>query len=198
MTWSIISHVTVVCFHRGFSAWELNFIEWKRFWLCTGQKPQYFMKLGGLWFRLSHASGLGWMHALNADQIERRVNDVPNSQAFLCWKLLTSERDLSFYLFYVYLKIRQQVRVFYELAKWHTTLDSIPSFYELKICTKNRFVYKTWIYERTVWTRLKLSNNLVCISYHLKRFISYLLSFSSHSLMSLSTSFSKIITKNIC
>ena len=156
------------------------------------------MKLGGLWFRLSHASGLGWMHALNADQIERRVNDVPNSQAFLCWKLLTSERDLSFYLFYVYLKIRQQVRVFYELAKWHTTLDSIPSFYELKICKKNRFVYKTWIYERKVWSRLKLSNNLVCISYHLKRFISYLLSFSSRSLMSLSTSFSKIITKNIC
>ena len=80
------------------------------------------------------------MHALNADQIERRVNDVPNSQAFLCSKLLTSERDLSFYLFfflkYVYLKIRQQVRVFYELAKWHTTLDSIPSFYELKICKK--------------------------------------------------------------
>ena len=95
---------------------------------------------------------------VNADQIERRVNDVPNSQAFLCWKLSTSEKDLSFYFFfflkYVYFKIRQQVRVFYELAKWHPTLDSIPSFYEVKIYKKNRFVYKTWIYERKVWTRL--------------------------------------------
>ena len=80
------------------------------------------------------------MHLVNADQIERRANDVPNSQAFLCWKLSTSEKDLSFYFFfflkYVYLKIRQQVRVFYELAKWHPTLDSIPSFYEVKIFKK--------------------------------------------------------------
>ena len=198
MTWSIISHVTVVCFHRGFSAWELNFIESKAVLALHWSKTSIFHEAGWTVVPPFTRLGLGWMHALNADQIERRVNDVPNSQAFLCWKLLTSERDLSFYLFYVYLKIRQQVIVFYELAKWHTTLDSIPSFYELKICTKNRFVYKTWIYERKVWTRLKLSNNLVCISYHLKRFISYLLSFSSHSLMSLSTSFSKIITKNIC
>ena len=87
------------------------------------------------------------MHLVNADQIERRVNDVPNSQAFLCWILSTSEKDLSFYFFfflkYVYFKIRQQVRIFYELAKWHPTLDSIPSFYEVKIYKKNRFVYKT-------------------------------------------------------
>ena len=41
-----------------------------------------------------------------------------------------------FFLKYVYLKIRQQVRVFYELAKWHPTLDSIPSFYEVKIYKK--------------------------------------------------------------
>lgn len=134
----------------------------KRFWLYTGRKAQYFIKLGWLWLRLSHASGLGWKHAL--------------SECGPDW----------------------------EKSKWRTEFTGIPllktKIYNKKnkIYKKNRFVYKTWIYERKVWTRLKLSNNLVCISYHLKRFISYLLSFSSHSLMSLSTSFSKIITKNIC
>ena len=205
MTWSIISQVTVVCFHRGFGGWELNFIESKAVLALHWSKTSIFHKAG--WTvapPFTHLRSFERMHLVHvyADQIKRRVNDVPNSQAFLCWKLSTSEKDLSFYFFfflkYVYFKIRQQVRVFYELAKWHPTLDSIPSFYEVKIYKKNRFVYKTWIYERKVWTRLKLSNNLVCISYHLKRFISYLLSFSSHSLMSLSTSFSKIITKNIC
>ena len=185
MTWSIISHVTVVCFHRGFGGWELNFIESKAVLALHWSKISIFHKAGWTvappftrlrsWLNACTECGPDW----EKGKWRTEFTGIP------CWKLLTSEKDLSFYLFffllkYVYLKIRQQVRVFYELAKWHTTLDSIPSFYELKICKKDRFVYKTWIYQRNVWIRLELSINLVCISYHLKRFISYLLSFSSH------------------
>ena len=101
MTWSIISQVTVVCFHRGFGGWELNFIESKAVLALHWSKTSIFHKAG--WTvapPFTHLQSFERMHLVNADQIKRRVNDVPNSQAFLCWKLSTSEKDLSFYFFF--------------------------------------------------------------------------------------------------